>query len=37
MANWGPPVLALVLASGITALELVTSDYPETFFVLTPQ
>jgi hypothetical protein len=32
----GPPLLAFVIASGVTALELVTSKYPRTVFVLAP-
>src|SRR6266571_5245648 len=34
MIQLGPPVLAFVIASFIAALELITSKYPRTFFLL---
>ena len=34
MLSLGPPLLALLIASGITATELVTSEYSSTFFTV---
>ncbi len=34
MQSLGPPLLALLIASGITAIELVTSEYSSTFFTV---
>lgn len=37
MANWQPAILALVIASIFTLVELITTKYPRTGFVLTPR
>ncbi len=34
MSNFGPALLALLVASGITATELITSEYSDTYFIV---